>query len=252
MKRKLNSVVLFFCITFSFAQIDAKFIKHLSENNLFREHKTYLNAITQSSDSVYYFKAKFNLQYPNDSLFVINYFKSKLLCHADTLLVKQSSIYFLKNSDKKTKSIWFNSLSEYDNTESVYFNTVYKATFNPNQYSKDNFPLELQRSYLQYKRAYNKKPFVAAVFSAILPGSGKLYAGKTKTFFLTFLLSAAYAVQTYESSQKLGIRHPLTIINLGAFSVFYLSNIYGSYRAVIDSKKENKQQFIIDATNFYN
>jgi TM2 domain-containing membrane protein YozV len=98
----------------------------------------------------------------------------------------------------------------------------------------------------------SKKALVAAALSTVLPGAGKLYAGKTKTFFLTFLLNAAYAAQTYESSKKLGIYHPLSIVNATAFAVFYLANIYGSYHSVIDMRKERKKQFLEDAARFYN
>ncbi|MBA2610593.1 MAG: hypothetical protein H0U95_01390 [Bacteroidetes bacterium] len=252
MKRSLNSFFLTFCIAFSFAQIDVKFIDHLATNNLINEHTSYLNSLTTISDSVYYFKAKFNLKYANDSGFMDNYAKSKLLCQKDTLLINQASAYFLNNNNKLVIQTWFNGLNENTNTGCLGLTMAYKASLDPNLYTKETFPFELQRSYLKYKRVYNKKPVAAAFFSAIIPGSGKLYAGKTKTFFLTFLLNAAYAAQTMESTKKLGIKNPLSIINATAFTVFYLSNIYGSYKAVIDLRKERKKQFITDATNFYN
>jgi hypothetical protein len=251
LKRKLNSFILFFWTILSFAQIDVKFIDHLASNNLAREHKAYLNSLSQLSDSTCYFKAKFNLKYPNDTLFMSYYLKSKVLSQADTLMLKEASAFFLKQN-KTITTTWFNSLTENENTKHLSLNTVYKASLNPNMYSKDIFPAELQKSYSKYKRAYNKKPVMAAVLSTLLPGSGKFYAGKTKTFFLTFLLNAAYAAQTVESAEKLGISHPVSIVNACAFTVFYLSNIYGSYKAVTDIRKERKKQFIIDASNFYN
>jgi TM2 domain-containing membrane protein YozV len=165
-------------------------------------------------------------------------------------MLKDASSYFLKSNYEKNTTKWFNAITK--NTSNNNFNLIYKASICPKAYAKENFPLELQKSFSKYKCAYLKKPLAAAFFSTILPGSGKLYAGKTKTFFLTFLLNAAYGVQTVESTQKLGIKNPLSIINVSAFTVFYLSNIYGSYKAVIDLRKERKKQFINDATNFYN
>lgn len=250
MRRKLNSIILFFCITFSFAQIEVEFIKHLTTQGLQKEHISYLNSLNPTSDSVYYFKAKFYLNHSNDSLFITNYDKSKLLCEADTLMLKDASSYFLKSNNEKNTTKWFNAITK--NTSNYNFNLIYKASICPKAYTKENFPLELQKSFSKYRCSYVKKPLAAAFFSAILPGSGKLYAGKTKTFFLTYLLNAAYGVQTVESTQKLGIKNPLSIINVSAFTVFYLSNIYGSYKAVIDLRKERKKQFINDATNFYN
>lgn len=250
MARKLNSIISFFCIAFSFGQIDVKFINHLTNEGLVKEHKTYLNSLNPTSDSVYYFKAKFYLKYSNDSLFITNYNKSKLLCETDSTILKCASSYFLNGNNMANTTHWFDSVIK--NVGDDNFNLVYKASVFPKAYVKENFPLELQKSFSKYKSAYAKKPLVAAFFSTILPGSGKLYAGKSKTFFLTFLLNAAYGVQTGESIQKLGVKNPLSIINASAFTVFYLSNIYGSYKAVIDLRKERKKQFIKDATNFYN
>ncbi len=252
MRKRLNSFILFFCITYSFAQIDTKFIDHLAANDLIKEHESYLNSLKPISDSVYYFKAKFAAKYERGAFLINNYALSGSLCNADTSFQKQASIHFLTAADQRNTSTWFAILNSFPIGEKSDLNIIYKASVDPNLYTKETFPFELQRSYLKYKRVYNKKPIAAAFFSAILPGSGKLYAGKTKTFFLTFLLNAAYAAQTIESTRKLGIKHPLSIINAGAFTVFYLSNIYGSYRAVIDLRKERKKQFITDATNFYN
>ncbi len=249
MRRKLNSSILIFCITSSFAQIDVGFIKHLTNQGLVKEHKTYLDLLKPTSDSVYYFKAKFYLRYSDDSLFIANYNKSRLLCELDTEMLKVASNYFLNGITSANTTKWFNAVIT--NTINHDFNLIYKASISPKTYTKEDFPLDLQKSFSRYKRVCIKKPFVAAIFSTILPGSGKLYAGKSKTFFLTFLLNAAYGVQTIESAKKLGIKNPLSIINASAFTIFYLSNIYGSYRAVIDLRKERKKQFITDATSFY-
>ncbi|MBA3663687.1 MAG: hypothetical protein H0W61_05710 [Bacteroidetes bacterium] len=250
MKKQLNSLIFFFYASFTFSQIDIKFIHHLAANDLQTEHSTYLTSITPLKDSVFYFRAKFDLKYKQDSLFFADYLKSKTLCRADTEFINEAGIYFLKTRDKDAKT-WFNNLPAGVSKTADCLSIVYAAATAPNLYQKENFPEDLQRPYEKYKRAYNKKPFVAGLLSTIIPGAGKLYAGKTKTFFLTFLLSAAYAAQTIESANKLGIKHPLTIINLTAFSVFYLSNIYGSYRAVIDLRKERKKQFLSDAARFY-
>lgn len=252
MKRKVNSVLLIFFASFSFSQIDAKFLDHLTSNNLENEHSTYLNSINQPSDSLFYYKAKFNLKYPNDSLLLNYYIKSKPICENDSILMSTVSVRFLNSKDPTLRHLWFTELASTANKNITYLNSIFKASEKPNLYTAEIFPEELHKSFFKYKRSYNKKPFLAATFSALVPGTGKLYAGKTKTFFLTFILNSAYALQTIESSRKLGIKHPLTIINAGAFAVFYLSNIYGSYHAVLELRKERKKQFIKNATNFYN
>jgi hypothetical protein len=250
LKRLLNSFVFCFFTSLSFAQIDTGFIQHLTLNNLKNEHQTYLNSLSVTSDSVNYFRAKFNLKYGNDSLFIRSYEKSKEICQADTLLIKTAGAHLLTQGRKAENKIWFGSLEQ--NKVRSDLSLIYQASEQPDLYTKEIFPEELQKPFSRYKKSCKKKPFAAALLSTVLPGSGKLYAGKTKTFFLTFLLSAAYAAQTYESSQKLGLKHPLSIVNASAFAVFYLSNIYGSYHSVLELRKERKKQFLADAARFYN
>lgn len=249
MKTKINSVIIFLVYAaFSAAQINIKFVHHLTVNNLVTEHKAYLNSFPAEKDSTLYLKAKFNLKENNDSLFLNFYRGGEALCQSDTQLIKDANIYFLRKNNNTTRQ-WYNLNQKYS---AQHFTTTFRASVNPNLYTPDSFPAELRKPFAHYNRAYNKKPWIAASFSALLPGLGKLYAGKNKTFLLAFILNAGYALQTIESTNKLGLKHPLSIINLGAFTVFYLSNIYGSYHAVLDLRKEQKKQFLTDAANFYN
>ncbi len=252
-RRVSKSLLLIFYVSTFSAQINVPFIEHLSNTNLKVEHLSYLNSLTQNNDSTRYFKAKYYLKYFNDSLFFKNYETSTNLCDADSSLIKQASITFLNGKETTYTQKWFHRNNE-SNLGDIYTNLemINKAAINPNLFTKEDFPEELQKSYGSYKKIYHKKPIVAAFLSTLVPGLGKLYAGKARSFGTTFLLNAAYAAQSIESSYKLGIQHPLSIINIGAFSVFYLSNIYGSYKAILDLKKERKKQFIIDATNSYN
>ncbi len=129
---------------------------------------------------------------------------------------------------------------------------IYLGVANPNTLSPDHFPSQSQQAFSRYKRLYNKKPFIAGALSVAIPGLGKLYAGKTRSFLATLLINATYGAQTAESYRKLGASHPLTIINASGLLVFYLSNVYGSYQSVKQQRYEYKKQFLIDATRFYN
>jgi len=248
--RLIKWLVLFLYCAHASAQVNTAFIKHLENNHLVREHRTYLNNLP-ANDSTAYFEAKFNLRYFNDSLFLNYYAKSVPLCTADTILATTASRLFLINSSSLLRRQWFSIVEEKTKHES-YFHKIYKASLDPNAYSKNDFEPELQPSYLSYKKIYNKKPLLGSSLSIVIPGLGKLYAGKPKSALLAFLLNAGYAAQTLESGKKLGIKHPFTIVNAAVFTLFYFSNIYGSYKAITDLKKERKKQFIHDATNFYN
>lgn len=186
----------------------------------------------------------------NDSLFLDNYFKSRALCNADGSLQNKANASFLKTTDYKKAGVWFNETETGSSASGPHL--AWKASLQPGLYAKESFPEELQPSFSKYKKAAHKKPLLAAGLSILLPGAGKLYGGKTKTFFQTFLLSAVYGVQTVESARKLGNAHPFTIVNAAVFSVFYLANVYGSYTGVIQLRKERKKQFLYDAAAFYN
>ncbi len=89
------------------------------------------------------------------------------------------------------------------------------------------FPL---RSLVRRAMADLKSPLRAGLLS-ILPGAGKLYAGRTKDGIYSFLLVAVSAWQAWQGFSKDGISSVKgwTFAGLGLF--FYAGNIYGSVAA---------------------
>jgi len=85
-----------------------------------------------------------------------------------------------------------------------------------------------------------KSPFLAATFSTILPGSGKIYTGYWKDGLIAFIFVAANAWQGYRGFSKYGIENAHGWIFGGLGTGFYLGNIYGSWKsAVRHNKKAN-------------
>ncbi len=238
-------LVLVLCIN-TYCQIDTAFIAHLSNNNLKGEYSTYLDKIKGPSDSISYQKAKYFFTYGYDSLFINEWSNCNYLLLNDTILLKQASLHFLKIDNENSRK-WFNNIL----LKNYFWKELYILSKNPNKHSQAIMCEEVQRAYNSYKKLYNKSPWVAAGISIILPGLGKLYAGKKNTFFLSFLLPAAYGLQSYESYKKLGLKHPFTIVNLSAFTVFYVTNIYGSYYSLIEKRKEKKKKFLTDVARYY-
>lgn len=247
MKKLLNSLLLFIATTGS-AQINARFIQHLTNNHLRSEHLAYLSSLPPS-DSANYYMAWYSITYQQDSLFLASFKKSSPICENDTTLLKKAGLYFLTRDNSYSKE-WFAFTAPKHSQDD--HSKVYQAALNPKHYPRDSLSPAIQQTFSAYQKVSRKSPLLAATLSAVVPGSGKLYAGKKKTFLLTFLLNAAYAAQTVESAVKLGPQHPFTIVNLAGFSIFYLANIYGSYRAVKVLRNERKKQFLNDAVNFYN
>ena len=78
-----------------------------------------------------------------------------------------------------------------------------------------------------------KSPLLAGVLSAIIPGSGKMYAGYPKdglVSLMTVLLTGGLALYGY---QKYGLNSTLFWISGGFCASFYLADIYGSVKAAL-------------------
>ena len=254
---KLNKLVSFIFLMFQFSsclysQFNLKFIEYLSENNLKNEHFTYLltNENDSNLDSLEYLKAKFYIQYEEDSLFIDSYFKSVELCNSDTLVMNKASIYFLK-SINQYKENWFNiDTSILESNLSKYIFNLHQCTKIPNLKSLSLIPEKLVLDYKKYYKYSRKSPLLAASLSTLIPGLGQLYIGNVKSFTTRITTQTLLAFQFLESNKKIGLYHPISILNASFFSVFYFVNIIGTYRDTNDKKEEFKNQFLINASNY--
>lgn len=244
--------VIFLLYTQSvYAQVDNTFLKHLSENNLNIEYLTYLNTVKTSDDTLAFYYSKYHFQFGNDSLFIHYADRSKTLLKKDSSLLIHYSKYFL-NPESKHSNHWFNSILDTSilvNDQLKQLNLVYNLTQYPNQIAK--LPQQLQKDYNLYFKATKKKPIIAGILSAILPGTGMLYLNKPRAFASNLAIVGGFGYQTYESSRIFGWQHPLTIINAAFFSGFYLVNVIGSYLEVKKNARERQKQYLIHASTYY-
>jgi len=101
---------------------------------------------------------------------------------------------------------------------------------------------EEQKNMLKYAdtlRKYStKSPFVAGALSAIIPGLGKVYAGKTGQGIAAFLEIAALGGATAEYYFRSGPESAGFIIFGSLFSLFYIGNIWGSALSVTVNKND--------------
>jgi len=244
-------LVLFF--TSVNAQVNYSFIEHLSVNNLQREHLTYLRGIPNSSpDSLNYLKAKYYLQYFDASLFMEYYLKSKNLIINDINALTIANIRFL-NEPPSLQQLWFDSYNVNDvSKENRMIRDTYLASVNPFNVDHSILPNRLQTSFSNHVKNSRKKPMVGAMLSTLVPGLGKLYVGKKRSFMMTLFTHLVSGVQSYEAMKKLGVNHAFSIFSISFFGVFYAANIYSGYHDVKKVKKESKTQFLIDASDYYN
>jgi len=74
----------------------------------------------------------------------------------------------------------------------------------------------------------SKSPLVAGLMSSVIPGSGKIYFGKTGEGIASLIATAGFGLVAWENNRKLGIDHVKTIFFGSIFAASYVSNIYGS------------------------
>jgi len=83
-----------------------------------------------------------------------------------------------------------------------------------------------------------KKPLVAAAFSTIIPGSGKIYTKHWKDAIIAFLFVGVNSWQAYRGFEKRGIESAYGWVFASFATGFYIGNIYGSHKS---AKKYNQK-----------
>lgn len=249
--KHLVPVIIFFCFSHLHSQVNELFVKHLSKNNLRTEHGVYLNGFAPS-DSLNFYKAKFFFQYNEAQLFLQTFSANPKLIAGDTGFLNLASVYFLR--ERPELSARFFSAPELSLVSSVgtkQMMLVYHAAEKTKAEDSVIVPRPLRSGYLDLVRYSRKKPFVAGLLSAAVPGLGKLYAGRKYSFINTLVVHAFFAAAGVEAVSRLGWKHPYTIFNLSYSGVFYLANIYASAREVKRVKKEKRKQFLNDAADYF-
>jgi alpha-amylase/alpha-mannosidase (GH57 family) len=68
--------------------------------------------------------------------------------------------------------------------------------------------------------------------SGIIPGSGKIYAGRTGEGIASMIATTGFGLIAWENYQKLGYKNLKTLFFGSIFLASYVSNIYGSVISV--------------------
>lgn len=93
----------------------------------------------------------------------------------------------------------------------------------------------------------NLKPrsaFLGGTMSAIIPGSGKIYAGKFRDGIQALSMTVAPAYNAYYHFKKTGVKSFQGWLWTAVTSWFYLSDIYGSIKAVQEYNEMQKFKVI--------
>ncbi len=153
----------------------------------------------------------------------------------DTIFTKDSLLDELKNFELAGQSLLQRNYQSY---------TAHSKFFTYQSYMLQQEENKLNSISTGLKNYKKRSPFVAGLYSAIIPGSGKIYAGKKKQGIAAFFPVLASGLLAWEALNKSGIKSTRFILMGSVFGVFYIGNIWGSVAAV----KIRDQEI----NNFYN
>jgi tetratricopeptide (TPR) repeat protein len=120
-----------------------------------------------------------------------------------------------------------------------------------NQFDRNIIPPDLQETVSTYKGYAEdgknlpaKSPIFAGLFSAIVPGTGKIYAGRSNDALFTWLVLGLTGWQAYDGFHRDGVSSTKGWIfgTIGGF--FYLGNVYGSTVAVQIYNRQVEAEFL--------
>lgn len=232
------------------AQIDSGFVEHLKKEHLTTEWKQYLSSLP-ASDTLEAYWTNFYMVNEDRFAFQQSAQNAKHILQTDSTQLLTYSLYALQPKTQ-LNDWWFHELLDSSSCTTSRLqtirNTYFLAQF-PIRQAK--VPLQLEKDYRQLYKASLKKPIVAGSLSALVPGLGLCYLNKPRSAFTNFTFIGFLALQTIESVQKFGWKHPMTIVNSSFLGGFYLVNIFGSALEVKKNLNERKTQFLTHASTYY-
>lgn len=232
---------------------ETDFADHLFEIKEFDEASIYLNGISNKyihqNDSIQYLLGRSHyLDKAVDQ--AIPYF-NKVSTRNHDLWVSSQMFSSFCNNYLKNYSNAISTLQSLNTNDKLYgqlrFTQLAGSYLLARQISKyDSIAPLLNRDHLSLQRtnqrleSYSqnlkdmkkKSPLLAGVFSAIIPGSGKIYAGKPGEGLSTLFLHTILAFMAKEALQKDGVQSPRFLIYGSIFSLFYVANIWSSTLSV--------------------
>ena len=178
-----------------------------------------------SSQSEFYYESLFFHSFSNAFLGEYDAAKSELLSFTSD----KQLIYQLKYFQLAGIALLERNFDDYK-VNSNYFNNEF--------YQLRKEQDKLSSFYSQLKNYKKKSPVVAGILSAIIPGSGKMYAGQLGEGISTLFKTALVGLPALEAYRKKGVRDARFIIFGSLFSALYIANIWGGVVAVNVTRQE--------------
>jgi tetratricopeptide (TPR) repeat protein len=189
---------------------------HYSLKNLEQSTNSLLNV---GKESAFYLKSRFFAGY--NQIFLGNYTKACKII--DKINIQNETDLSLVNFE----------LSGIDMLQGNWSKAKNKLRqVNPNIASINQQLLTLGQIIDEQGKHHPKSSLLAGVMSGIIPGSGKIYAGKKGEGIASMISTTGFGFVAWENSRKLGIDNLKTIFFGSIFAALYVSNIYGSVISV--------------------
>lgn len=255
--------LLFPFILFSQNKPDPLFINHLVGKKMFSEVVFLLNELPGSpsscTDSLHYYKgwSLYSLKSLEPSAYEFLkvsptspfYNKSRFFAaynqmHLGNYPSAKEILNQLNTLDKETENLRMFQLAGISLLEKDF--TAFDNLANridSSHYILHNEYLKLN-SYVDLITSHRKKsPAVAGILSALIPGSGKMYVGKTAQGISSLIAVAGFGLVTMENWKRNGPENFKTILFGAIFTTFYVGNIYGSVHLSKISENEFQHEY---------
>jgi hypothetical protein len=235
------------------------FLRHLAEENLFQERILLLTNLQDSSfqslidlETAWTYHALTNFPLAQkkyealsfDSIIHYNFYSDYLSLHFKqkefakiNQLLTQSKLIEKKNDNEIKKILMSVAICELK-----YSSTDIQSLALPDQ---------LKSVYTHTIALQQKSPILAGLYSSIIPGLGKAYYGKKKEAWGAFAANVVFGVQALESYRNAGPTSFRFILFGTGFSLFYLSNIYGTINGLFKAKRDWKNQLHHEVSTYH-
>lgn len=240
---------------------ESAFLTYLSNNQLDKERILFLKELkiqnknqhdtlclllakaffnSNINDSAHYYID----QVSNSYLVKINQFEFKL-----GLLLQFSDT---NNVQKLINSMVINNDSHIINETKILNSLIFNKNINyDKEFLSEFYPFDVCNKISNYQHLLNKKTGKAVFLSMILPGLGKMYLGRKQDGINMLMFNVATGSLFLESFLKKGLVSFYTIPSISLFAVFYLGNIYGTYKAVNILKHESYKDMLYHLGVYY-
>jgi TM2 domain-containing membrane protein YozV len=233
MVSRLFCLYFAYCAFFLTAQTDIRYLEYLYQEN---EHFLLQYEITKI------YQEKIRLNHKEECKISLLQYSIQDTNNPYFLPVLQKALK-IKKGIPVSVSYQHNEQEKYLYNVSKAYKVHKKKQILPVCTYQDSFLTQQHAQLLKIQQNYLKKPkkssFVAGVMSAVLPGLGKVYAGKPVQMIVPLLSTVVWTAQAVEIAIKSGYTHFAFWIPVSIGSLFHFSNIYGSYRL---AKTYNLQQ----------